>query len=229
VILTDEQIIEVVNSGDIVIQPFEIEQVEPATYDMRVGKYAVTTSSKHKVNIEEKGFFVIDPGDFAVVELLEEVKMGLQYTARFGLRSKYARKGLIATTGIQIDPGFQGRLVIGLTNLSPKPISLSYKDDLISVEFHKLERAVKQPYSGPYQKKSGIGPEEIEFVAENEGMALPEIINTLRSLSANVSELSRSFGTFQTNSREQLTSLKWIIGIAIALLALIVTIVGIYR
>src|SRR5512133_3927401 len=137
-ILTDEQIRASLSTGELVIEPFEERQIQPATYDLRVGRFGATTSSKRKVNIEENGFLIVEPGDFAVVEILEAVKLDPSHTARFGLRSKYARKGLIATTGTQIDPGFEGRLIIGLTNLTPKPISLPFKDDFVSVEFHKL-------------------------------------------------------------------------------------------
>jgi Flp pilus assembly protein TadB len=35
-----------------------------------------------------------------------------------------------------------------------------------------------------------LGPEEIEFITESEGMALSEVLNTLRSLSQNVGTLT---------------------------------------
>lgn len=121
---------------------------------------------------------------------MEELRLGAQYVGRFGLRSKYARKGLIATTGPQIDPGYHGKLILGVTNLTPRPISLPYKDDFVSVEFHRLEEPSTKPYIGPYQDKMELGAEEIEAITENEGMALSEVITTLRSVSANVGILS---------------------------------------
>src|SRR5947207_8838207 len=121
-ILTNKQIEETYRNGDLLINPFDEKQIEAATYDLRVGTQGVTTTSKKVVDIKEHGFLIIEPGDFAVVLTLEELRLSPQYAARFGLRSKYARKGLIATTGAQIDPGYHGRLVVGLTNLSPKPI-----------------------------------------------------------------------------------------------------------
>ncbi len=221
-ILTDEQIKEAIKEQDLVIIPFEESQTQPATYDMRVGRFGATTSSKRKVNIEDRGYIIIEPGDFAVVEILEELSIGVQFTARFGLRSKYARKGLIATTGAQIDPGFNGRLIIGLTNLTPKPISLPYKDDFVTVEFHRLEKPASNPYCGPYQKKMGIGAEEIEFITESEGMALSEMLNTLRSLSSNVGELSKDMGKFT----HQFNSMKWMIGIMLGFIALVIAILS---
>src|SRR6266849_11067147 len=123
-ILTDRQIVEARTKGDIKIEPFEDKQVQPASYDLRVGEQGITTTSKKRVDLKADGFLVVHPGDFAVVLVHEEISLGPQYAARFGLRSKYARRGLVATTGLQVDPGYEGRLMVGMTNLTPKAVSL---------------------------------------------------------------------------------------------------------
>ena len=215
-ILTAQQITATYKKGDIMIAPFADEQIQAASYDLRVGEQGITTTTKKKINIREAGYLSIEPGDFCLMVTLEELNLGPQYTARFGLRSKYARKGLIATTGPQIDPGYRGRLIIGLTNLSPKSISLPYKDDLLSVEFHKLEEATTKPYSGPYQGKMELGIEEIEAITESEGMALSEMLTTMRSLSANVGELS-----------SDMRVLKWVLGAGVGIIAIGITVIGI--
>ncbi len=212
-ILAYQQILEAYKKGDILIDPFEEKQLQAATYDFRVGEQGATTSTKKIVNIKENGYMVLYPGDFGVVTVFEKIHLSPFYAARMGLRSKYARKGLIATTGPQIDPGYHGRLIIGLTNLTPKTISIPFKDDLISLEFHKLEEATTKPYSGPYQNRFEIGAEEIEFITETEGMALSEIITSMRSLSQNVGALSQDVKT-----------LKWLIP---AIVIIGITVIGV--
>jgi dCTP deaminase len=196
-ILNAQQIIATQKSGDISISPFEESQVQAASYDLRVGQSGATTSTKKLVNIKETGYILLQPGDFAIVTVLEEIRLGPQYAARFGLRSKYARKGVIATTGPQIDPGYRGRLILGLTNLTPRPISIPYKDDFITIEFHRLETPTSKPYDGPYQGRLELGPEEIEAVTEAEGMAFSEVITTLRSVSDNVGKLASEVNTLR--------------------------------
>ena len=196
-ILAAQQIIKAYKRGEISIEPFDEKQVQPASYDLRVGEQGATTSAKKMINIKQTGYLLIAPGDFAIVSVLEELKLGPQYAGRFGLRSKYARKGLIATTGPQVDPGYHGRLLVGITNLTPKPISLPYKDDFVTIELHRLEEATTQPYSGPYQGRMVLGPEDIEAVTETEGMALSEVITTLRSLSQNVATIAAEVKTLQ--------------------------------
>ncbi len=216
-ILTDSQIIETYKKGDIMIDPFDEQQVQSASYDLRVGDQGATTSTKKIVNIKENGYMSLQPGDFGVLTVLEIIRLGPQYAARFGLRSKYARKGLIATTGPQIDPGYHGRLIIGITNLTPKPVSLPYKDDLLTVEFHRLEQASTRPYSGPYQNKMSLGAEEIEFITETEGMALSEMLTTLRSLSQNVGTLAAQIKTLEWSIPLIVIAGITIIGIIVAL------------
>jgi dCTP deaminase len=223
-ILTDRQIRAAQASGDIVIEPFEDKQVQAATYDLRVGDQGASTSTKKKIDIRQDGYLLLHPGDFAVVMVLEELRLGPQYAARFGLRSKFARKGIIATTGPQIDPGFHGRLIIGVTNLTPKAVALPYKDDLVSVEFHRLEEPATKPYSGPYQGKMELGPEEIEFITESEGMALSEVLNTLRSLSQNVGTLTTDVSALT----KEFKAYRWVIPIVLAIgMAIVGTIVAI--
>ena len=221
-ILTDRQIREARENGEIKIEPFEDSQVQAATYDLRVGNQGATTSAKKKLDIKKDGYLVVEPGDFAVVTVFEELALSPRYAARFGLRSKYARKGLIATTGPQIDPGYKGRLIIGVTNLTPRAVTLPHKDDFVSVEFHRLEEPAEKPYSGPYQGKTELGPDEIEFITESEGMALSEVLNTLRSLSANVGTLTSDV----TSLTAEIKHYKWVMPILVGIgMAVIGTIV----
>ncbi|HXQ10614.1 MAG TPA: hypothetical protein VN805_06390, partial [Caulobacteraceae bacterium] len=103
-ILTDRLIREAVKDGQVAITPFDDGQIQAASIDLRVGEEGATTKSKKLVNIREHGFLLLEPGDFGVISIYEELQLDAQHVGRIGLRSKYARKGLIATTGPQIDP-----------------------------------------------------------------------------------------------------------------------------
>ena len=219
-ILTDRQLREALKTGDIEIEPFDETQVQSASIDLRVGEEGATTKTKKRVNIREHGFLLLEPGDFGVISIFEELRLSPQYVGRIGLRSKYARKGLIATTGPQIDPGYHGRLTLGVTNLTPQTVSIPYKDDILTLEIHRLEEPAQNPYSGPYQDKLGLGPEDLEVIAEGDGMAFSEVLTTLRTLSANVGHLTAKMETMQ-----------WVIpvvlGVGIGLITILVTIFGV--
>lgn len=169
-ILTDEDIRAacMASDGGVSIDPFDENAVEPASYDLRVGSQAASSSTRKVTNLAEVGFVEVKPGDFVIVSTLETIELDPSHVGRFGLTSSHARRGLIATTGPQIDPGFHGRLTIGLTNLSTKPIALAHKDSFLTVEFHRLDKPVAQPYSGLYQNRIELAPDDIQSVMERE-------------------------------------------------------------
>lgn len=216
-ILTDADIKAALDAGDIEIappdQPYDENQIQPASIDLRVGDEGATTKTRARINIKERGLITLGPGDFAIIAILEHVKLGPQYVGRIGLRSKYARKGLMATTGPQIDPGFHGSIKVGLTNLTPKDVSLSHRDDILTLEIHRLDKPVQNPYSGEYQGQFGLSPKDLETVAEGEGMAFSEVLTTLRSLSANVSDLTEKM----TDLTGQMKTPPWMLPLILTL------------
>jgi len=66
------------------------------------------------------------------------------------MRTYYTRKGLAVLSGLQIDPGWNGILVLGLANLSPRSVTLDYKDTLCTIEIHRLNRPAEKAYDGKY-------------------------------------------------------------------------------
>jgi hypothetical protein len=114
-------------------------------------------------------------------------------------------------------------LMVGITKLTPKAVSLPHLDDFLSMEFHQLAEPVTRPYSGPYQGRTELGPEEIEFITESEGMALSEVLNTLRSLSANVGTLTTDVTTLTNEMRHY----KWVVPVLLLIgLSVIAVITG---
>ena len=216
-ILTDKDIKEAVEKRIIKIEPFELTCVQPASYDFRVGKEGITTEGKDKINIEAKGLISLEPGDYGVISSLETIQMPNDHAGRIGIRSYYSRQGLFAATGLQIDPGFKGRLFITVINLSPSPISLLFKDGFITIEFHKLNEAVAKPYSGEFQDMLEMSPREIQNVIERKGVTFSEMIRALNGMNKSIGQLTSDVRT-----------LKWtipiIIGGGIGVIAILVAI-----
>ena len=190
-ILNDTDIRQAVADGRIKIEPFDDGAVEPASYDLHVGAQAASAASKEITNLSERGFVRIRPGDFVIVSTHEELTVDDCHVGRFGLTSAHARRGLIATVGPQIDPGYHGRMTVGLTNLSTKPITLSHMDTFLSVEFHRLQASASRPYSGRYQDQLQLTPDDISEVMEREYMSQTEMMRTLEALVSSVDGLKQ--------------------------------------
>ncbi len=193
-ILSDRHIRSAQNAeqGGVKIEPFIDKLVQPASYDLRVGNQAASSAGKKVIDVEKAGFVEIKPGDFVIVITAEFLALDAQHVGRFGLTSSYARKGLIATVGTQIDPGFNGRLTVGLTNFSNKSIVLPHEDTFLTAEFHRLARPVEAVYSGPYQNRDKLSSEDIKLVMEREYMSQTEMMRTLEALVLSVKGLERT-------------------------------------
>ena len=186
-ILSDQDILATCKKGEsIAIEPFDEASIQPASYDLRVGDQAASSAEKELFDLTKTGFVEIKPGDFVIVLTHEKLMLDQQHVGRLGLTSLYARKGLLATVGPQVDPGFQGRLVIGLTNLSSKPIAVPHNDKFLTMEFHRLEKPSSSPYSGQYQGRDKLSPEDIRVVMEREYLSQTEIMRTLEALVSTV-------------------------------------------
>ena len=189
-ILVDTQIKEAIDSGKIIMENFSENCIQPASYDMRIGEEGFTADSKEITNIKEKGLLLLKRGDFGVVSTYESVEFPSDYTARIGLRSYFSRRGLVATTGPQVDPGYRGKLFIGLINLSPSDIALTYRQEFCTLEFHKLEVPASSPYKGPYQDQLELTDKEIDPLIHQGGLSFPQLFTVLETLSRDVGMLA---------------------------------------
>jgi phage-related protein len=61
----------------------------------------------------------------------------------------------------------------------------------------------------------------MEFITESEGMALSEVLNTLRSLSSNVSTLTQSVSTLAS----EFNLFKWVVPIIVTIGMAVVAII----
>lgn len=211
--LTDQEIRRSLGAGEMKLEPFSETSLQPASYDVRVGPHAFTSSSREKENVVERGLLVVDPGEFAVVESLETMEFGPQIAAQLGLRSEYARRGLLMLSGPQIDPGFRGGLVVRLVNLAPSPVVLKYQDPFLTVQFFRLNEPVANPYSGPRQDQSGISAQDMQDLTQTEGLTLGGVVKTLSSLAADVKDLR--------------TSVRWLAWAIPIIVAIGMTVIGI--
>jgi len=215
-LMTDAMIRGALETEELKIHNFDSKCLQPASYDMRLGEEAITSSHREKLNPAQKGLLIIPAGDFALVTTHERVELSAKVAGHIGLRSHYSKRGLIVLSGPQIDPGFKGVLVLGLSNLSPRDVTIPYKERFCTVEFHALSEAASEPYRGEYQDQAGITAQDLENLVEAQGMTFGQVIQLLGELSLNVKSLS-----------ESVSFLKWAFPSAMAVLAIGIAVVGV--
>lgn len=180
-ILSADDIIKLVHEGPLRIQPFDEDAVQPASYDLRLGKRVlISPIGKEKgraadLDKEKDQKIAVKPGQFVAILTEEELELPNGVCARFGLKSNLARKGLMAFGGIQVDPGFIGRLAISLFNVGPESIELKLGEPMFTIEFENLENPTTKPYDGEHQHQTDFPAEQYNFILGAHTVSLAEI------------------------------------------------------
>ena len=208
-LLTDIEIREAKERDDIDIDPFDEKKcLKGSSYDLRLGKRGIISRSVtleqlkarvqaeelKEINIEKEESISIPGGAFALINTLERIKLSEMYAGHIGMRSYYVRKGLALLSGLQIDPGWDAPLVLGLANLSPRTITLDYGDFLCSIEIHRLNREAGQTYEGPYmaqQREGRIPTADKDYLRTIETMSVTDLTRALIDLSSSIESLGK--------------------------------------
>jgi dCTP deaminase len=208
-IITDGEIKEAIKNEEIILSPFSDDSLQPASYDMRLGDSAIISKTisideLHKkvenkeigeIDVKNKKLLVIPPGAFALLTTLEKIKLSKRYAGHIGMRSYFTRKGLILLSGIQIDPGFEGHLVLGACNLSPRSLEIRYGDPICTIELHRLNKEVLKAYTSDAMEQQKIGKipmSDKDYLRTIETMSISDLTSALITLSNNVSALRKT-------------------------------------
>ena len=164
-VLSDATIRELIESGRIVIDPFDPAMVQPASVDIRLGgSFRVFHNHRIKsidlsdpprdltehVEIPDGGEFVIHPGEFVLGRTVELLELPDDIVSRIEGKSSIGRMGLVvhATAGF-VDPGFRGTLTLEITNFNSVPIVLRPGLPIAQLSFMALDRPAERPYGHP--------------------------------------------------------------------------------
>ena len=91
-----------------------------------------------RVTIEKGTSFVLEKNSIAFVSIKTHLRLPTYIAMRFNLQIEHVHRGLLLGTGPMVDPGFNGRLLIPLHNLTAEDYRMRGGDGFIWAEFTKL-------------------------------------------------------------------------------------------
>lgn len=152
----------------------------------------------------------------------EHVKLNSRIAGHIGIKSYYTRKGVVMLAGLQIDPGWDGVLVLGLYNAAPRSLTLEYQATFCTVEFYRLAVEVKRPFQpGREQKEGQIPRADKDYLRTLEAQSLSELGRSLKTLTEDVVKLSEAVKGLRDSQR----TTQWVMGIGFAVLAVAIAVV----
>ncbi|MDO8642213.1 MAG: dCTP deaminase [Candidatus Woesearchaeota archaeon] len=160
-VLPDVELKKMLAEGTLVIEPLDLDCVQPASVDCKLGSnFLVVESNKMEIITldseihyrEIEGETVtIPPHSFVLATTQEYFKIPNDMVAFVEGRSSIGRIGLFVQNAGWVDPGFEGKITLELYNANSLPIKLQAGRRICQMVFHKMNTAAERPYSGKYK------------------------------------------------------------------------------
>jgi dCTP deaminase len=179
VLLSDRDIRTEIESGRVVVEPFDEAMIQPSSVDVRLDKFfRVFENHKYSVidpSIEQPELtreviaegddaFILHPGEFVLASTYEVITLPDDIAGRLEGKSSLGRLGLLthSTAGF-IDPGFSGHITLELSNVANLPVKLFPGMKIGQLCLIKLSSPAEHPYgsaiySSRYQGQRGPTP-----------------------------------------------------------------------
>lgn len=172
-ILSDIDIKKAIKDGQITIDPFFPNCVQPASVDLHLDKRFIIFKNTHdlcidpkesmehlteNVEVEKNGYFVLHPQEFALGNTIEKIGVSRQMVGRLEGKSSLGRIGvLIHVTAGFLDPGNNTTLTLELYNVSNLPVKLYPGMKIAQMAFESLSSPCETPYGSKKLKSRYYG------------------------------------------------------------------------
>lgn len=173
-LLPDWLIEAAVDRGEIKIEPFFVENIEPASLDLTLGPEFLiphayrsgrprnsadgpdSTLIVDPVNMGTEPMwspllaptsYTLRPGHFVLASTRETITLGRQYSGELRGKSSWARLGLqVHITAAWIDPGFSGTITLELVNQGPWLLRLRPGMKVGQLAVYRMSHPCQRPY-----------------------------------------------------------------------------------
>ena len=178
-ILADREIKKALSNKKIIIRPLPELTIalSACSLDLRLDNHFEVLETTHincfdikktnkntlnrQITVKNDAAFILQPGEFALASTYEWVELPSDIAGRLEGRSSLGRLGIIVhSTAALIHPGFKGRIVLELSNLSPIAVALYPGMRICALSFEELTSPAEQPYykqvNAKYPRQKGI-------------------------------------------------------------------------
>ena len=161
-VLSDRDIAAALSSGRVRVDPYDPADLQPSSIDLHLDRsFRVFRNNRYPyidvrspqpdltelLSVADEEPFVLHPGEFVLGQTLEWVELPDDLVARLEGKSSLGRLGLlIHSTAGYVDPGWDGRLTLELSNVANLPIVLTPGMKIGQISFAQMTTPVDRPY-----------------------------------------------------------------------------------
>lgn len=160
-VLGDDDIASIVKEGRVISGDTGVPKAKESCVELTVGRTVhlpFRPQGQERLHLSSGDCIVLMPGEVVSVVTDERLELPLDGYGRIYPKGRMTTIGLsIASTNV--DPGFQGPLILSITNASRAPISLERGTAIAKLELSKLAVPNSSGYSGAH----GSGHDTLPF------------------------------------------------------------------
>ena len=161
-VLSDRDIAKALGSGRVRIDPYDPADLQPSSVDLHLDcSFRVFRNNRYPyidvrapqpdltelLTVAPEEAFVLHPGEFVLGQTVEWVELSGDLVARLEGKSSLGRLGLlIHSTAGYVDPGWNGKLTLELSNVANLPIALYFGMKIGQISFLEMSSPVERPY-----------------------------------------------------------------------------------
>jgi deoxycytidine triphosphate deaminase len=167
-IVTEEGLRNAVEVGSF-IQGGVSASIEGIKYDFRVSNLILKAKFKRPIDAQkltqsEMADLIVEPGEVVFMLSEERLKLPEDMFAQLSPKRKLSQAGVLTLGGLTIDPGYAGRLLVGLYNFSSTPFPIKPGKKLVAATFYKLEDSERGKFNILTQSLEEFPDELIEVM-----------------------------------------------------------------
>lgn len=169
-ILSDTEIISLINSKGFNIEPCILNNIQPSSIDLTLGN-TIEVLAEHgeldlknpkdpqaldqlvtQIDISDSGY-TLKPRQIVLGYSAELLTFTTGINGRICNRNSLARWGFDASLGHYINPGFKGRMPLVLRNVGPLSLTIHPGMKICQLEIHSLDAPSHRNYENRHQVK----------------------------------------------------------------------------
>lgn len=180
--------------GQTFIRDGEVGGVEGIKYDFHLSSLILKAKFTRPVDATElsesdRRSLTVEPGEVVFVLTSEQLDLPMDVMAQLSPKRKLSHEGILTLGGFSIDPGYQGRLLLGLYNFSSTPFILRPGKKLVAATFFHLDETEIGAFPSPKDPILDFPDELVATMQKYQPMAAQAMADAVQRLQAELTIL----------------------------------------
>ena len=142
-----------------------------------------------QMSLVERTELVVEPGEVVFVLSIERLELPVDMMAQLSPKRKMSQSGVLTLGGLTVDPGYSGRLLVGLLNFSSTPFVLQPQRKLIAATFYRLNAEEKKDIRGTAERLEDFPDELVDVMQKYKPVGSKFVIDALERMQSDIKRI----------------------------------------